>query len=128
MSLDHDQVVFGQRLRNMRRARGLSQHDLAFAAGLSRTSVANIEAGRQDTRVSSVILFARALRTTVGYLLGEEAPVMMARVADRQGELAEALAELTRRNQHVWACVEALIDVVDPVPGGDVDEAQGGEG
>ena len=38
---------FGQRLRQARKAAGLSQADLAPAIKLTRTSVANIEQGRQ---------------------------------------------------------------------------------
>ena len=38
---------FGERLRHARRAVGLSQVDLAMAIKLTRTSVSNIEQGRQ---------------------------------------------------------------------------------
>ena len=38
---------FGQNLRQARRAAGLSQSDLAVAIKLTRTSISNIEKGRQ---------------------------------------------------------------------------------
>ncbi|MBZ5591220.1 MAG: helix-turn-helix domain-containing protein [Acidobacteriia bacterium] len=38
---------FGQTLRKARKTSGLSQEDLAKAVGLNRTSVSNIEKGRQ---------------------------------------------------------------------------------
>jgi transcriptional regulator with XRE-family HTH domain len=51
---------------------GLTQQELADAAGLTRSSVANIEAGRQEMALAVVVAMASNLHTTVGALLGEE--------------------------------------------------------
>jgi transcriptional regulator with XRE-family HTH domain len=53
---------FGDRLRAARIVRGVSQSEIAADVGLSRTSVANIERGRQRLTLHLLIEFARALQ------------------------------------------------------------------
>jgi transcriptional regulator with XRE-family HTH domain len=55
----------GSRIRVLRLSAGLTQFDLAAAAGLSRTSVTNIEAGRQDPDVVTWSRIARRLNVSV---------------------------------------------------------------
>ncbi len=62
----------GARARDRRNDLGLTQRELAAAVGLTRSSIANIEAGRQEFSVANIVAIADALRTTVGALLGEE--------------------------------------------------------
>ena len=52
---------FGDRLRAARDAKGASQAAIAAGVGLSRTSVANIERGRQRMSLHLLMEFARAL-------------------------------------------------------------------
>ena len=52
---------FGARLRECRRAAGLSQEQLGFAAGLHRTEISLLERGGRDARLSTVARLARAL-------------------------------------------------------------------
>jgi putative transcriptional regulator len=62
----------GRRIAEHRRALGLTQQELAEAAGLARTSVANVEGGRQEIPLAVAVAMAAKLGTTVGELLGEE--------------------------------------------------------
>lgn len=55
----------------LRDLHGVRQADLARAAGLQRTSIANLEAGRQNVPVATLLRIAAELQTTVGTLLGE---------------------------------------------------------
>lgn len=50
---------------------GMTQQELAAAAGLTRSSVANIEGGRQEMSVAVASAMAAKLHATVGALLGE---------------------------------------------------------
>ncbi len=55
-------VLFGKALRKARAQRGMTQQDLADAIELTRTSIANIELGRQRVLLSDVFDFAKVLR------------------------------------------------------------------
>ncbi len=61
--------TFGQMLSEARRKRRISQEMLADELGLSRTSITNIEKGRQPIQLYSLYLIARLLRAEVKDLL-----------------------------------------------------------
>ena len=61
--------LLGQNLRDWRKARGLSQEDLAFAAGIDRTYVSGIERGRRNPSLLMIARLAEALGVTPGDLL-----------------------------------------------------------
>jgi DNA-binding XRE family transcriptional regulator len=63
---------FGRRVRLGRSKSQLTQDMLAHQIGLSRTSVTNIESGRQAVLLHQVYDIARALDTTVQTLLPED--------------------------------------------------------
>jgi transcriptional regulator with XRE-family HTH domain len=62
----------GERVRALRTGRGLTQLRLAGRAGLSRPSLANIEAGRQNLGVRQLCALAEALGVPVEELLAED--------------------------------------------------------
>lgn len=62
----------GRAIAARRSELGLRQHEVATAAGLTRSSVANIEAGRQEPTAAALAAMAAKLETTVGALLGEQ--------------------------------------------------------
>lgn len=59
----------GSDLRARRTARGMKQEDLALQIGLSRASVANMEAGRQTMSLHLLAELASALGTTSSSVL-----------------------------------------------------------
>ena len=62
MPLETDiRTRFGRRLREVRQARGLSQEELAFKAGLHRTSVSSAERGQRNVGLVNVERLAQAL-------------------------------------------------------------------
>lgn len=61
--------TFGRMLSEARRKRHISQEMLADELGLSRTSITNIEKGRQPLQLYSLYLIARLLRMDVKDLL-----------------------------------------------------------
>jgi len=63
----------GKRLRELRERARLTQSELAAALSppVSELSVRNWEKGRHDARRQHLQELARALKTTVGYLVGE---------------------------------------------------------
>jgi transcriptional regulator with XRE-family HTH domain len=60
---------FGERLRQVRLAKRLSQEALADAAGLHRTHVSLIERGRRSVRLETLERLARALAVQPAALL-----------------------------------------------------------
>jgi molybdate-binding protein/DNA-binding XRE family transcriptional regulator len=62
--------LLANEVASRRRARGLSQTDLAKIAGISRQAVSAIEAGRAQPGVQIALAFARALDSSVEDLFG----------------------------------------------------------
>jgi transcriptional regulator with XRE-family HTH domain len=60
---------FSERLREMRRARGLSQHDLARSAGVDPAYVGRLERGERAPGIDLVERLARALGAAAGEML-----------------------------------------------------------
>jgi transcriptional regulator with XRE-family HTH domain len=54
-------VALGDAIREAREKRGLSQERLAFEAGLDRTFISSIEAGRRNITFASLLKVTKAL-------------------------------------------------------------------
>ena len=69
-------VLFGRRLRTIRKSRDLSQEELAFEAGLDRTYISGIESGKRNVSLINICRLAEALQVTPGALMefGNPAP------------------------------------------------------
>ncbi|WP_165362878.1 helix-turn-helix domain-containing protein [Promicromonospora panici] len=82
----------GSRVREARRAIGLTQSALAQAAGLTRASVANIEAGRQKILAHHLVSIAAATGTKPEALLPGRPPerVDAAKVARQELDKPQA--------------------------------------
>jgi transcriptional regulator with XRE-family HTH domain len=62
----------GARLRELRRARALTQEELAEKAGVSPSTIVDIERGKHEPQIRTLRKLARALDTTPDKLvLGE---------------------------------------------------------
>lgn len=71
MNADHIYRDLGKQLRDLRKQARLSQGDLATRVGLSRTSITNIERGRQRIPFHMVLLLADALGVNPTRLMPE---------------------------------------------------------
>src|SRR5665213_3595571 len=74
--IDRDQFYteLGARLRAKRESVGLTQADLAAIAGISRTSLTNIEAGRQRILVDQLALICGKLGVAAAELIPTDFP------------------------------------------------------
>jgi len=52
---------FGEKVRQLRQARGLSQEELAFKAGVHRTYLGGIERGERNPSLKNIAAIAKAL-------------------------------------------------------------------
>jgi transcriptional regulator with XRE-family HTH domain len=59
---------FGERLRDLRQAAGLSQEAFAERCGLDRTYISGIERGRRNVSLQNLKLIAYALNTSLSRL------------------------------------------------------------
>jgi transcriptional regulator with XRE-family HTH domain len=128
---------FGERVRALRRARGLTQAQLAEAAELQTPAISRIESGQLGVSTSSAVRLARALGVSVAELFGAASPQPPApdtsRLDPEERLLVErwrALPERERRTLRVllsWAEVQAdvpgarsraaaVADIYDPAP------------
>ena len=64
--------IVGEKIKNGRKVRNLTQSDLADGVGLSRTSVTNIESGRQKYPLHKLWEIANFLRIDIRDLLPDE--------------------------------------------------------
>ena len=78
------QRSFGARVRELRRAAGMTQEDLAERCGLFRTYMSRIETGKANPTLTMIHALAASLGVSVPALFGEasESP---ARVPRRAG-------------------------------------------
>ena len=60
---------FGQRIRELRSRRGLSQEQLADETGFHRTYIGMVERGERNLSLSNVAVFARVFDLSVSELL-----------------------------------------------------------
>ncbi len=61
-------ILFGQRLREIRERKQLSQEKLAALAGLNRTYISKIERGERNISVETVAKLAQALDIPIDQL------------------------------------------------------------
>lgn len=64
-------VKLGENIRSLREARGVSQEELAFEAGLDRTYVGGVERGERNPTILSSLKIAKALDVELGALVKE---------------------------------------------------------
>ncbi|HEY8414796.1 MAG TPA: helix-turn-helix transcriptional regulator, partial [Thermaerobacter sp.] len=63
--------IIAVRIRERRERLGWTQAEPAQATGTTRATVGNYEAGRREPDAATLLRLARALGTSVSYLLGE---------------------------------------------------------
>jgi transcriptional regulator with XRE-family HTH domain len=64
-------AYFAQEIKRRRAAAGVTQTRMAELLGMSRTSVTNIEAGRQPVSLATACAIADVLDTTLDVLVGD---------------------------------------------------------
>lgn len=77
-------VELGLRISQARRRAGLTQEQLAAGIGLSRTSVANVERGRQPLQVHTLAQLAQILHSDLNSLVP---PVVLDGGPDMQAQV-----------------------------------------
>jgi transcriptional regulator with XRE-family HTH domain len=84
----------GQRVQRIRKRRGLTQESLASMVGLTRTSMVNIERGRQKVLAHTLVRLARALQVEIEEVAPDPAEEM--KIDEILNGLPEQERELVR--------------------------------
>lgn len=58
-------LKIGQRIKNLREQKGMSQKDLSYAADLDRSYIASIENGQRNVSIINIEKIAKALGITL---------------------------------------------------------------
>ena len=95
---------FGADLRDRRRAAGLSQVAVAGAAGVGRSTLINLEQGRQDVRLSNALAIAEALGAALTIV--DEARELTER---RRARAEEDFKLARRREAHLGLAVDLAL-------------------
>lgn len=86
---DLDLVTFGQRLRHLRRARGLTLSDLGERVGRAPSQLSLLENGKREPKLSLLTSLASALGVSMEELLSKQPP-------SRRAQLEIAVEEAQR--------------------------------
>jgi transcriptional regulator with XRE-family HTH domain len=104
---------FAARLAALRKAAGFTQEQLAAEIGISRRRIAYYEAESDHPPASLLPKLAHALNTTVGVLLGEEAPKHKTRATALSPRLERRLRQIEtlspRPKQQLISIIDAFI-------------------
>ena len=65
-------IVFGRRVRILRKREGLSQEQLALRCGLNRTYVGGVERGERNISIVNIEKIARAIGLSLKDLFDDE--------------------------------------------------------
>ena len=105
--------MLSENLKNLRKARGLSQEDLAARLHVVRQTVSKWEKGRSVPDADLLIRLAEELDTTTASLLGPELPQADREdTAEQLGRIAEQLAVKNRRAKRIWKIVAGVLIAV----------------
>lgn len=69
MTTDERVVAFGKRVREMRKAKGISQEKLAEMAGIDRSYMGNIERGEKNITLKKIYEICDALQIDIRILI-----------------------------------------------------------
>jgi transcriptional regulator with XRE-family HTH domain len=64
-------VLFGQRIRELRKAKGYSQERFAMASGLDRSYYGSVERGERNVSLDNISAIAQALEEPIYKLFAE---------------------------------------------------------
>ena len=63
-------MKFGERIKELRTQRNMSQMDLAVATGISQSAIAKWELGKTEPTASAIVILAKYFGENCDYLLG----------------------------------------------------------
>lgn len=103
-------VALGERMAQLRKARGITQVQLAQTLGVSQQTIQAYEVGRRRIQVSTLPIVARTLSSSLEELFGEtDQPRRKRGPAPKWHQQIEAIAKLPKTQQRF---VSQMLDTV----------------
>ena len=96
----------GQRIREIRNSKKMTQNDLAFAAHISPSNISDIELGKSQIWLTTFIKIAEALQVSTDSILRPDIPEVNVLY---QKEFSELLADCTPSE------MESILSIVNQV-------------
>ena len=109
--------MLNENIKALRKAKGLSQEELAIKLSVVRQTISKWEKGLSVPDAGMVIQIADALDTTVNSLLGEETPEpeepeSVKALAAKLEVLNEQFAKRSERKRKIWRVVFSVIGIL----------------
>lgn len=109
--------MLNENIKALRKAKGLSQEELAIKLSVVRQTISKWEKGLSVPDAGMVIQIADALDTTVNILLGEETPEpeepeSVKALAAKLEVLNEQFAKRSERKRKIWRVVFSVIGIL----------------
>ena len=103
--------MLAENLKALRKAKGLSQEELAARLHVVRQTVSKWEKGRSVPDAELLVRLAEELDTTAAALLGPEVPpeAEAGGTAEQLGRIAEQLAVKNRRARRIWRIAAGVL-------------------
>lgn len=106
-----DYYLIGQKIRKVRKSRGLSQEELAEQIGISTTHMSHIETGNTKLSLPVLVDLASALEVRTDELLFDDSPAQRTAAIDA---IAHVLEECSTQQIHIMEdLVKALKITLD---------------
>ena len=103
---------FGKRLKEMREQNGLSQSKLANLVNLHHSIIGRYERGEAKPTSDVIIKLAKALDTTVSYLLGEVGSTIIFKNPKVLERFKSILSFSETDQEHIFYAMDAMINNV----------------
>lgn len=97
-------------LKELRREKGISQHELASIIGTSQQSVNKYENHNIEPDIATLILLADYFETSVDYLIGRTSPSHMQETDNMSFEEAELIEKYRSLDKREKQCVIMVLD------------------
>ena len=73
MKISQLQIKIGERIRDLRESKGISQQNLAAICNFEKANLSRLEAGRTNPTISTLYKISQALEITIAELVDVEA-------------------------------------------------------
>ncbi|MBH0340069.1 XRE family transcriptional regulator [Bacillus thuringiensis] len=104
--------MFGQRLKDLRREKKLTQQDIADVLGIEKSNISRFESGKQSLSSENIIKTAKYFDVSVDYILGISDYKTINKKKEEQipKDVVELIKKINTLSPEKRQLIESLID------------------